>query len=58
MTIQEGQVTADDASAEVTGQALVSNLGTAIGDANTIASATGFALTMQEGQATAADASA
>ena len=58
MTIQQGQVTADDASAEVTGQALVSNLGTAIGDANTIASATGFALTMQEGQATADDGSA
>ena len=58
MTMQEGQATADDASAEVTGQALVSNLGTAIGDANTIASATGFSLTMQEGQATADDASA
>ncbi len=58
MTIQEGQATADDASAEVTGQTLTSNLGTAVGAPNTIASATGFALTMQEGQATADDASA
>ena len=58
MTIQEGQVEADDASAEVTGQALTSNLGTAVGDANTIASVTGFDLTMQPGQATADDASA
>ena len=58
MTIQEGQVEADDASAEVTGEALTSNLGTAVGDANTIASVTGFDLTMQPGQATADDASA
>ena len=58
MTIQEGQITADDASAEVTGQTLTSNLGTAVGAPNTIASATGFALTMQEGQATADDGSA
>ncbi len=58
MTIQEGQATADDASAEVTGQTLTSNLGTAVGAPNTVASATGFALTMQEGQATADDASA
>ena len=58
MTIQEGQLEADDASAEVTGQALASNLGTAVSDANTIASITGFDLTMQPGQATADDASA
>ena len=58
MTIQEGQLEADDASAEVTGQALTSNLGTAVGNANTIASVTGFDLTMQPGQATADDASA
>ena len=58
MTIQEGQATADDASAEVTGQTLTSNLGTAVGAPNTIASATGFDLTMQPGQATADDASA
>ncbi len=58
MTIQEGQATADDASAEVTGQTLTSNLGTAVGDANTIASITGFALTMPPGQATADDDSA
>ena len=58
MTIQEGQLEADDASAEVTGQALTSNLGTAVGDANTIASVTGFDLIMQPGQATADDASA
>src|SRR6056300_1425210 len=47
-----------DANTEVTGQALTSNLGTAVGDANTIASVTGFDLTMQPGQATADDASA
>ncbi len=58
MTIQEGQVEADDASAEVTGEALTSNLGTAVGDANTIASPSGIDLTMQPGQATADDASA
>ena len=58
MTIQEGQIEADDASAEVTGEVLTSNLGTAVGDANTIASVTGFDLTMQPGQATADDASA
>jgi len=58
MTMQEGQIEADDASAEVTGQALTLNLGTAVGDANTIASAAGFDLTMQPGQATADDASA
>jgi len=58
MTIQEGQLEADDASAEVTGQALTSNLGTAVSDVNTIASVTGFDLTMQPGQATADDASA
>ena len=58
MTMQEGQAEADDASAETTGQALVSNLGTAIGDANTIASPSGIEMTMQEGDADADDASA
>src|SRR5210317_2528294 len=35
ITVQEGQAEADDASAETTGQALISNLGIAILDANT-----------------------
>jgi len=58
MTMNEGQVAADDASAEVTGQTLTSSLGTAIGDANTIASPSGITMTMNEGQAVAPDASA
>jgi len=58
MTINEGQAEADDASAETTGIALTSALGTAVGDANTIASVTGQAMAMQEGQAEADDASA
>ena len=53
--MQEGQATADDASAEVTGIGLSVNLGTAVLDANTLVDLTGFALTMQEGQATATD---
>jgi len=58
ITVQEGQAEADDASAETTGQALVSNLGIAILDANTIASPSGIEMAMQPGQATADDASA
>jgi len=58
ITVQEGQAEADDASAETTGQALISNLGTAILDANTIASPSGIEMAMQPGQATADDASA
>jgi len=58
MTMQEGQAEADDASAEVTGEALTSNLGTAVLDANTIASPSGIGMAMQEGQAEADDASA
>ena len=58
ITVQEGQAEADDATAETTGQALISNLGIATLDANTIASPSGIEMAMQPGQATADDASA
>jgi hypothetical protein len=58
ITVQEGQAEADDATAETTGQALISNLGIATLDANTIASPSGIEMAMQPGQATTDDASA